>query len=157
MIHRKRMGHVKQVTALTFSSMIEHNLFNKGSCPLGTPSNSWDWYPYRKGSIWISRDGESSSLEEFIFKLGEFMEEKSLESLSTQKLLPPQKSPPWTAHGGSSEVCWRAAPFYAHTVLTLLSDQLRQCAAAGRLLSTRHLCPDPGQLLSCSWAINVCF
>lgn len=56
---QKQTGHTKQVTALTFSSMIEHNLFNKGSCPLGTHSNSWDWYLYRKGAVWIPRDGES--------------------------------------------------------------------------------------------------
>lgn len=38
----KRMGSMKQVTALTFSSTIEHNLFNKGLYPLGTHSSSCD-------------------------------------------------------------------------------------------------------------------
>lgn len=38
----KRMDSMKQVTALTFSSTIEHDLFNKGLYPLGTHSNSWD-------------------------------------------------------------------------------------------------------------------
>jgi len=38
----KRMGSMEKVTALTFSSTIEHDLFNKGSHSLGAHSNSWD-------------------------------------------------------------------------------------------------------------------
>lgn len=76
----KRMGSVKQVTALTCGFTTEHDLLNKGSNPLDTHSNSWDQYLYRTVSSWIPKHGESQFLEEFILKLDEFMEEQSLES-----------------------------------------------------------------------------
>lgn len=63
------MGSVKQVPPqLNMISLIRTQILRILTAIAGT----------RKGSSWIPKDGESQSLEEFIFKLDEFIEEQAL-------------------------------------------------------------------------------